>query len=319
MSYSDALKDDILKNEPKKVCCSRALACGLFLGVERTLSSETVEREDEMLILRTEHDGVAHLAQRLLKLRFGKDVEIKEGSRPGHKTYTLAFSSKPVSKFLKGVEEPLPEDLGLRRAVLSLKCPECRAAFFRGIFLGCGSISDPETAFHLEFRLPPARADAVAVLLSEDNESPRRVTRRDKVGLYYKKSTVIGEFFSLIGENGLYFAIADKQIERQIRVSENRITNCEMKNLEKTVNAALAQIEAVKALFLSGEIERMPAELRETAVLRLEYDDDSLARLAARHVPPITKSGLNNRLRRIMEAAREIEAESEQRNKAGSD
>lgn len=318
MSYSDTLKNTILANEPKKVCCSRALACGLLLGVER-LPAETVARDEELLIFRTEHERVAELAQRLLKLRFGRDTEINFGSRPGHKTYAITFSSKPVSKFLRGVEAPLPDDLGLRREMLSLKCPECRAAFFRGIFLGCGSISDPETAFHLEFRLPPARADAVASLLSEDGEPPRRVTRRDKIGLYYKKSTLIGEFFSLIGENGFYFEIADKQIERQIRVMENRLTNCEMKNLEKTVNAALVQIEAVKVLFLSGEIERLPAELRETAVLRLEYDDDSLSKLAARHVPPITKSGLNNRLRRIIEAAREIEADAAQKGDGGEE
>ncbi len=307
MSYSDDLKRSILDSEPKKVCCSRALACGLLLGTSR-LPSENCGKGDELLRFSTEEEAVARLAQRLLLLRFGRETEITEGRRPGHKTYTLSFSSKPLSKLLRALESPAPEELTRWWETLGLKCAECRAAFFKGLFLGCGSVSDPASAFHLEFRLPKERIDAVFVMLSDETEPPRRVARRDKVGLYYKKSTVIGEFFSRIGENGLYFEFADKQIERQIRASENRLTNCEMKNLEKTVNATLRQIAAVKALFLSGEIERLPEELRETAVLRLEYDEDSLSKLASRHIPPITKSGLNNRLRRIIMAADELDA-----------
>lgn len=311
MKYSDCIKDTLLREEPKKVCCSRALCCGLFVGAE-----PTVGKEEQPIRFRTEQESVAALGVRLVKSRFGKEAELTVGSRPGHKVYILEFSSKPLRKFLTGLTMPLPTDPTARRALFSLKCPDCRAAFLRGLFLGCGSVSDPESAFHLEFRLPPERANAVAEMLEEiqfeeGSVPPHRALRREKIGLYYKRSTVIGEFFSLIGENGIYFAIADKQIERQIRAAENRLTNCETKNIEKTVTASLAQIAAVKELFLSGEIERLPQELRETAVLRLEYDDDSLSALAQRHVPPITKSGLNNRLRRIMTAARESRQERE--------
>lgn len=307
MSYSDQLKRSILDCEPKKVCCSRALACGLFLGAVRLPREDGERKTEELIRFSTEEESVARLAEHLLALRFGREAEIEVGNRPGHKTYTLCFSSKPLSKLLRALENPTPDALQHWWETIGLRCAECRSAFFRGLFLGCGSVSDPSSAFHLEFRLPASRAETVAVILSDEIEQPRRVTRRDKIGLYYKKSTVIGEFFSRIGENGLYFEFADKQIERQIRVTENRLTNCEMKNLEKRVNATIKQIAAVKALFLSGEIERLPEELRETAVLRLEYDEDSLSRLAGRHVPPITKSGLNNRLRRIMEAAEELE------------
>ena len=308
MNYSEQIKEEILKTEPKKVCCSRALCCGIFAGAE-------MSDEDGMIRFRTEQEGVIVLARRLLSERFGKEAEIEVGSRPGHRIYTLAFQSKPLFKFLDALTDVHPDTVPEQRALFSFKCTECRAAFLRGLFLGTGSISDPATAFHLEFRVPPTRADALISLFSEEEALPNCVTRRDKIGLYYKKSALIADFFSLIGENGLYFAIADKQIEKQIRASENRITNCEMKNLEKTVKASLAQIAAVKELFYSGEIERLPQELRETAVLRLEYDDDSLASLAQRHVPPITKSGLNNRLRRIMETARDIRAERERKEK----
>ena len=309
MNYSEQIKEGILRNEPKKLCCNRAFCCGILAGAE--LNFDSAESREETITFRTEQENVALLAQRLVQARFGKEPELLIGSRPGHRVYTISVHSKPLQKFLHTISGALPEDFTARRDALSLKCPECKASFLRGLFLGCGSISDPQSSFHLEFRVPPERADAISSILSEEEEAPLRVTRREKIGLYYKKSTVIGEFFSIIGENGLYFAIADKQIERQIRASENRLNNCEMKNLEKTVTASLAQIAAVKELFLSGEIERLPQELRETAVLRLEYDDDSLAKLAARHVPPITKSGLNNRLRRIMETARDIKAERE--------
>lgn len=308
MNYSETVKERILQNEPKKVCCSRAMCCGIFLSAEILTESDTGE---DVISFRTEQSGVSTLARHLLAARFGRDTEVTVGSRPGHKVYTLAFSSKPLRKFLASLSEPLPTDASEERARFAFKCPECRSAFLRGLFLGCGSVNDPQNSFHLEFILPPDRAETVGALLSEDGEAPRRVKRREKVGLYYKKSTAIAEFFSIIGDNGLYFEIADKQIERQIRVSENRALNCEMKNLEKTVTASLAQIAAVRELFITGEIERLPQELRETAVLRLEYDEDSLSMLAQRHVPPITKSGLNNRLRRIMEAARDAKAKRE--------
>ena len=305
MNYSEQLKGTLLESEPKKLCCNRALACGLLAGA---LLIPSADGEEE-IVFRTEQAEVAEAAVRLVKARFGKDAELAVGSRPGHKVYTVSFRSKPVRKLLVSLESGFPATPAEEREVLSWKCPECRAAFLRGVFLGYGSVTDPENAFHLEFILPAPRADAIASLLTADGTAPNRVKRRDKIGLYYKKSTVIGEFFSIIGENGLYFTIAEKEMERQVRATENRLNNSEMKNLEKTVTASLAQIAAVKELFLSGEIERLPQELRETAVLRLEYDDDSLSRLAARHVPPITKSGLNNRLRRIMEAARDAKAE----------
>lgn len=298
MNYSESVKHGILAGEPKKVCCSRALCCGLFTGAE-VGDGDTVR-------FRTEQEEVAALASRLVRIRFGKEAELLVGARPGHKVYTVEVPSKPLAKAVMALEGPLPADPAAERALLSWKCPECRAAFLRGLFLGCGSVSDPQSAFHLEFRVPPARADLISAILSEGSEPPRRVARRSLVGLYYKKSTVIGEFFSGIGENQIYFVFADKQIEREIRASENRMTNCEMRNIEKTVTACLTQIAAVKKLFLTGEIERLPQELRETAVLRLEYDEDSLAQLAKRHVPPITKSGLNNRLRRIIEAANDL-------------
>ena len=303
MNYSESLKNTLLENEPKKLCCNRALACGLLVSAALLPS---VDGTEETIAFKIEQEAVAALAVRLVKARFGKDAELSEGMRPGHKVYTVSFRSKPVRKLLTEMEGDFPEDIPGQREVLSLKCPECRASFLRGLFIGCGSVTDPETGFHLEFMLPASRAEAIARILSIGGTVPNRVKRREKVGLYYKKSTLIGEFFSIIGENSLYFDIADKEMERQVRAVENRLNNFEMKNLEKTVNASLAQIAAVKELFLSGEIERLPQELRETAVLRLEYDDYSLARLAECHVPPITKSGLNNRLRRIMEAARDV-------------
>ena len=307
MNYCEDIKEKMLLAEPKKICCSKSLICGILAGAEMMPSASDVKTKkdpEQVITFRTEQKSLAELAQRLLHLRFGREPELLEGSRPGHKIYLLSFSSKPLETYLLGLEAEEGDPFAFR-------CPECKAAFLRGLFLGAGSLTDPSVSFHLEFRVPPERADRLVSLLEGTGEKPRVCTRRDKVGIYYKKSASIGDFFSEIGENSLYFEILNHQIERQIRASENRATNCVMRNIEKTVSASLVQVAAVKELFYTGEIERLPQELRETALLRLEYDNDSLSVLAGRHVPPITKSGLTHRLRRIVEIADGLKAAAE--------
>ncbi|MBQ8250176.1 MAG: DNA-binding protein WhiA [Clostridia bacterium] len=182
------------------------------------------------------------------------------------------------------------------------RCQNCTAAFLRGAFLSAGTLTDPDKGYHLEMNfIDKASADKLGELLSMLGLEAKMTVRKTEHVIYYKDSESIENFLALIGANNAAFTIMNKKIERELRSDMNRIANGEVANIEKTTKAAGAQIAAIKALKASGELERMPDELRITAYLRLENSDASLIRLAELHTPPITKSGVNHRLKKILE------------------
>ena len=146
-----------------------------------------------------------------------------------------------------------------------------------------------------------AAAESLSGLLTDAGLEPKMMSRRGESVLYYKDSESIENFLAYIGANTAAFTIMNKKIERELRSGANRIANGEMANIGKTVAAAADQINAINNLIRSGEIERIPEELKQTAYLRLENEDATLAALAEMHTPPITKSGVNHWLKKLVE------------------
>ncbi len=185
------------------------------------------------------------------------------------------------------------------------KCGGCQQSFLRGIFLAAGTITDPDKSYHLEMSFTTSdAADKVAELLADCDLEPKRMTRKSEEVLYYKGSESIENFLAFIGANSAMFTIMNKKIERGIRSDANRIANSELANIGKTVVAAADQISAIRLLESSGALDRIPDELRATALLRLENPDATLMELAGLHTPPITKSGVNHRLKKLVEYAK---------------
>ncbi len=184
------------------------------------------------------------------------------------------------------------------------KCQNCRAAFVRGVFLSVGTVTNPDKSYHLEMSLTSEElARELSTLLCEIELEPKSMQRKNEYVLYYKDSENIENFLAYIGANTAAFTIMNKKIERELRSEANRIANGELANLGKTVAAAGDQIAAINALKASGELSKMPEELQITAMLRLEHFDATLSELAALHDPPITKSGVNHRLKKIVGGA----------------
>ena len=180
-------------------------------------------------------------------------------------------------------------------------CPHCRSHFLRGVLIACGSVTNPEKAYHLEIRLAnPEKVAFLAAFLEEMGWTPKSRRIEGGVGLYYKKNAVIEEIISTVGANNALFTLINAKIARDIRNEENRATNCVTRNIGKTVDAARRVCLAVEKIRENGRFDAMSAELRETATLRVEHPETSLGELAAMHVPPITKSGLNHRLQKII-------------------
>ena len=142
--------------------------------------------------------------------------------------------------------------------------------------------------------------------LAEFGVPARRITRGNKIGLYYKKGDDIEDLFGKIGVNNIVFTVADSKIQKEIRGNENRATNCVATNISKAVIASGKQIDAILKLKERGRFEYLPDDLRITAELRLVNSEASLTELASLHIPPISKSGLNHRLSKLLEEAEKL-------------
>ncbi len=186
------------------------------------------------------------------------------------------------------------------------KCPQCTQAFIRGMFMSSGTVTDPVKSYHLEISFTSeAFAAGAAHILTGVGLEPKHMTRKNEYVVYYKDSASIENFLAYVGATNAAFTVMNTKIEKELRSDANRLANSELANIGKTVAAAGDQIAAIKSLEASGKIEILPEELKATARLRLDNPDATLSQLAALHQPPITKSGVNHRLKKILESARD--------------
>lgn len=190
-------------------------------------------------------------------------------------------------------------------------CDKCGAAFLRGVFLGCGNVTDPAHTYHLDFTLndestAPALCDALQLA---GLAAPRRFCRKGQTVLYYKSSSDIEDLLAYLGATRSVFSLMDAKIYKEIRNDTNRRQNFDLANLSKAVSGAQAHLWAIEVLRHTGKLALLPEQLQTTARLRTTYPDLPLADLAAAHDPPLTKSGLNHRLHKLLQLAREEQTE----------
>ena len=230
--------------------------------------------------------------------------QIKNVMRAGRATLEIQFTSPAVTQLLHALECEVEQPVHL---VAGFRCAQCRIAFLRGLFLGAATVSDPKKGYHMEWLFPAeARATFAARALSDLVSPPGRIRRGSRYGCVYKSNGAISDLLCMLGCAKTGFEVANASIERDIRNYENRATNCVASNISRSVSASAKQRLAIEQLFETRKIDTLPEELRETAQLRLENPDASLSELALMHQPPISKSGLNRRLSKLMETAEEI-------------
>ncbi len=295
MSFTAEVERELIKLPIKKTCCRRAVLLGMLLGARNTESGEHICYFYE--------ESVAEQALDMLKRIFHAKVELSSTVRAGRKTYKLTFASVAVSDFLKDADRyngDIPP-----HTVIGFRCSTCQSAFVRGVFLGTGSVTDPHKGYHLELTFPTeGRADLVAKIITDIVGKPNRIKRGERYALYYKNNGAILDLLYFIGSNQQSLNMANSFIERDIRNNENRATNCVARNISRSVGSAQKQINAILALKKDGRFDALPQELRTTASLRLENESASLLELSLMHEPPISKSGLNRRLQKLIEKAK---------------
>lgn len=197
-----------------------------------------------------------------------------------------------------GIPENMVKDEGTKRA------------YIRGAFLGGGSISNPEKTYHLEFVTHNYDyATELSKLINTYSLSSKVIQRKNSYVIYIKEGEQIVDLLNIIGAHSSLLQLENIRIMKEMRNNVNRLVNCETANLSKTVNAAVRQVESIKLIEEEIGLDRLPKNLREVAELRLEFPDESLKELGAMLNPPVGKSGVNHRLRRIEKIAEELHKE----------
>ena len=181
---------------------------------------------------------------------------------------------------------------------------EEKKAIIRGIFMGSGSINNPEKEYHLEMEITnKENMNIVLKLLLEFGIKAKYMEAKNKYYIYLKEGEEISKFLALIGAAKAVMKFEDIRIQKEMRGKVNRLVNCETANLNKTINASIEQIAAIRKLQENGEFKKLDDNLKEIALLRLENPDMSLIELGKKLKVPIGKSGVNYRLKKIMEIA----------------
>lgn len=184
-----------------------------------------------------------------------------------------------------------------------------RRAYLRGAFLAGGSLNHPEASYHLEiFSNYEEHTRSLAQLMNRYDLNVKVLPRKSGFILYMKEGEKITEFLNIVGAHNALFAFEDIRIVKDMRNSVNRLVNCETANLNKTVTAAMKQVEQIRLIQDKVGLDKIPKKLREVAELRLEYPDVTLKELGELvQGEPISKSGINHRFRKIAAIAEKVE------------
>lgn len=176
-----------------------------------------------------------------------------------------------------------------------------RTAFIRGAFLAGGSVTDPQKSYHLELATPHRNVSReVYTLLLDMGFTPKETHRSGNSLLYFKQADAIADFFTAIGASGAAMAVMTAKVDKEMRNTVTRQINCDAANADKTVIAAQNQIRIIKKFVLENGLGSLPDDLKDTALLRITNPEASLSDLARLSMPPMTKSALNYRLKKLM-------------------
>lgn len=303
MSFTQQVVEELHTVPIGKSCCQKSFLCGLLFACQK----EGDNKIYKAFFYRKED---AQRAAELIDQRFSTGVrtELEASTRGGHRGWRISFSSKALMNIFRDIDDRE----GSLDDMIGFRCEECKRAFLRGVFISCAAINSPQRGYHLEFSAyGEARADLLEKLLGESICEPKRIVRKNKIGLYYKSNSEISDILYYLKASKAGLDIANSFIEKDIRNIENRATNCVTSNISRTVDATRKYIEAINFLIEREKLVALGDDLTYTAMLRLENDSASLSELARLHQPPISKSGLNGRLSKILMFAEEVRKSSD--------
>jgi len=295
MSFASETKTELCRANLSRACCVRAELYGILLFCNSFTSSG--------VRILTEHRGFLQRTEKLLKKAAGLTADERRDEERGKLSLLIRRPEKLETLCaLFGCELERNPAHHVNLGVLEEDC--CRASFLRGAFLSGGSMTDPSKSYHLELITGHYSVSReVSALLREMEFRPGSLRRNGNYVLYFKHSEAIEDLLTLLGASSAALKLMNAKVEKEVLNSVNRRLNCDEANLDKAVNAALSQLAAIRRLRKQGRLDSLSPKLREAARLREENPELNLSQLGALAVPPVTKSTLNYRLKKIMELA----------------
>jgi DNA-binding protein WhiA len=289
MSFSSIIKEEMCRADPGGECCGRAeLAAAFYMGAASGLPPG---------LLVTENASFARRAYKLLRDLFDAAPEIKARKKSKLKKSVSYEVRVDPGAGLPGAPWLEYAKNGLQK-LTKKKC--CKKAALRGSFLSGGSIADPEKYYHLEiYSKNYEHALFLAGLMEDFSLSPKIIQRTDYWVVYIKDSGGIVDFLNITGAHNALLSLENTRILKDMRNTVNRAVNCETANIGKTADASLRHIANITYIKETAGFDSLPRNLREIAEMREAYREISLADLGQALNPPLGKSGVNHRLRKL--------------------
>jgi len=308
MSFSNDVRVELARIIPEKSCCQKAELWAL-LNLRATV--ETSSAGTRLLRTEVENAATASKIYKLLKLAYNlaSTVKIKTKRRfKKSRLYVVETSIDGQSPFGADFEyvanriETSNLTQPIKGSLPHKSC--CRRAYLRGMFITRGFINRPEGNYHLELVINDSRTAIEVQKIMQRLDLPARISERQKnLILYIKESEKIVDFLRLVKASNALLEFENVRIVKSMRNQVNRQVNCETANLAKTVDASVRQVEMIEKLLSQIGIQGIPRSLRDLALLRIEHPDSTLKELGALLYPPLTKSGVAYRMKKLEDFA----------------
>ena len=300
VSFSSAAKAEICRNLPQKHCCALAQCFGILLFCN-SFGAGGIK-------IITESREFAYILPKLFKKGFDVTFDsFPSLESPGKLVFQISEQDKLdiiMDAFGFDIQDTFALHINL--PVVEEEC--CRASFLRGAFLAGGSVTDPSKGYHLELTTThQSVARECNVLMQEAMQFYLKAAKRSGGQvLYVKQSDQISDFLTFLGAPLAAMGIMEARLEKELNNKVNRRCNCDDANTYKVVEAAQEQLSAIRILEEKGQMESLPAKLKQAAQARMKNPSASLSELAAMMDPPITKPAMNNRMKKLLQLAKEI-------------
>ncbi|MBQ6663643.1 MAG: DNA-binding protein WhiA [Firmicutes bacterium] len=313
MSFASEVKNELARIEPEKTCCRLAEISGFF----RVAGSVGLMGAGRFSITAvTDNPAIARHYKKLLKTYFDVDASLQVAEPEnrnlsgGRRQYKLYLGPDQMSEailretgllMLRQANNYISD--GIYDDLIRSKC--CRKAYLRGAFLGSGTMSDPVKSYHLEIKCTTARsAQELRRLINTFVDlSAKVVERKGRYVVYMKNSAYIRDTLAIMGAHAHVLELDEVMIRHQMKNDAVRMLNCDSANTDRALDASQKQIDAIRRLKEQGDFDGLPQKLKGIAVLRLENPEASITQLGEMLDPPLKKSGVNNRLKKLLSLA----------------
>ncbi|MCM3758740.1 DNA-binding protein WhiA [Sporosarcina aquimarina] len=307
MSFASETKKELTQIESDDCCTKAEVAAFIRMNGVLSFSNKTIS-----LDVQTENAAIARrLYSNLKKLyKFKVELLVRRKMRLKKNNVYICRIREGARQLLDDLDiltNTFQSNQSISPSIIPNDC--CKRAYLRGAFLAGGSVNNPETSsYHLEvFSMYAEHSDALVDLMNDYQLNAKSIERKKGFVAYLKEAEKIADFLSIIGAHVALMRFEDIRIVRDMRNSVNRLVNCETANLNKTISAAQRQVENIKLIQSTIGLDQLPERLQEIAHLRVEYQDITLKELGEMvSGGPVSKSGVNHRLRKIDEIAEKV-------------